>query len=150
MRNFLRMIRWGNPESRAIIKGSPEYPELHATVELYPLMGGSLIIVAAEGLPAGEPFIAMHLHSGDNCSGDDFSGAGGHLNFELLEHPLHTGDFPELLNNEGYAWSAFFTDRFTPRQAIGYPIVIHERGDDYCNQPSGNSGKRIGCGIVRR
>ena len=31
---------------------------------------------------------------------------------------------------------------------MGKAIVVHESPDDYATQPSGNSGKRIACGVI--
>lgn len=140
------------PIAEAHIKGSAEHPQLKGKVLIYPAEGGSVIVIEAAGLPQEVPFIAVHLHEGRACTGnmnDAFANAGLHLNFELLGHPLHTGDFPALLNNNGYAWSAFYTNRFSPKQVIGYPVVIHAHSDDYHTQPSGDSGSKIGCGIIR-
>ncbi len=140
------------PSAQAIIKGSGKYPFLHGRAMFYSMGRGTVVEIEAVGLPEESAFVAVHLHDGRSCSGnasDVFADAGAHLNFSMLGHPLHTGDFPALLNNDGYAWGAFYTDRFTPRQVIGYPIVIHLNADDYHTQPSGNSGEKIGCGIIR-
>jgi len=32
---------------------------------------------------------------------------------------------------------------------IGRSVIVHRDPDDYKTQPSGNSGPRIGCGIIR-
>lgn len=140
------------PLAQAVIRGSEKHPGLRAIVHFYAAPGGSLVTVEAQGLPEEEPFIAVHIHGGDSCTGnadDAFANAGAHLNFEMLGHPLHTGDFSALLNNDGYGWGAFFTNRFTPREVLGYPVIIHAHGDDYHTQPSGNAGEKIGCGIIR-
>ena len=28
-------------------------------------------------------------------------------------------------------------------------VIIHSRADDFTTQPSGNSGDKIGCGVIR-
>jgi Cu-Zn family superoxide dismutase len=47
------------------------------------------------------------------------------------------------------AWLAFVTTRFTVRDIIGRSVVIHMNRDDYTSQPAGDSGQRIGCGVIR-
>jgi Cu-Zn family superoxide dismutase len=32
---------------------------------------------------------------------------------------------------------------------IGRAVVVHRDPDDYQSQPAGNSGPRIGCGLIR-
>jgi len=43
----------------------------------------------------------------------------------------------------------FFTNRFLPGDVIGRTVMIHENPDDYRSQPSGDAGKRIGCGVIQ-
>ena len=31
---------------------------------------------------------------------------------------------------------------------VGKAFIVHEKADDYKTQPSGNSGKRIACGVI--
>lgn len=151
MNKFIKKISSCCPAAEAVINGSPAHPDLHGTARFYNAQGGSIVAIEVNGLPSDEPFTAVHIHNGSTCTGnsaDAFADAGTHLNFQLLEHPLHTGDFPALLNNNGYAWSVFYTDRFTPYQVVGYPVIIHIHPDDYHTQPSGNAGEKIGCGII--
>ncbi len=140
------------PAAAAEIRGSDEFPTLRGSVRFYPVNGGSLVTARIFGLPKSSPFAAMHIHNGKSCTGsreDNFADAGTHLNLSDSEHPLHTGDLPALMNSGGSAYIAFVTDRFTPGQVIGYPVVIHRSADDYHTQPSGGSGTKIGCGIIR-
>ena len=32
---------------------------------------------------------------------------------------------------------------------VGRSLVLHEKPDDLRTQPSGNSGNRIGCGVIQ-
>jgi len=50
----------------------------------------------------------------------------------------------------GTAILGFITDRFCLRDVIGRSVIIHENPDDYRTQPSGNSGRRIACGVIRK
>lgn len=132
------------PVAEAVIKGDNEHPLLRGNAKFYMTGCGTLVVMELNGLPADEPFIAAHIHNGSDCED-----SGTHLDFENTEHPMHTGDFPSLLNNNGYAWLAFFTKRFTPCRIIGYPVIIHAHREDFKSQPSGDPGAKIGCGIIK-
>ena len=45
---------------------------------------------------------------------------------------------------------SFFTNKFKVNDIIGKSVIIHENPDDYRSQPSGNSGKRLACGVIKR
>ena len=60
------------------------------------------------------------------------------------------GDFPMLMaTSANDAWLSFVTTRFSVCDVIGRSIVIHAERDDYTSQPAGDSGARIGCGIIQ-
>ena len=146
-----RNIIKGCPAAVAKISGSDKYPGISGTVYLFNAPNGSIVLAEIYGLP-NNGFFAFHIHNGKSCTGngsDPFADAGSHLNFTHSDHPLHTGDLPVLLSNNGYAWSAVYTDRFSPNQVKGYPIIIHLSTDDYRTQPSGNAGEKIACGIIK-
>jgi Cu-Zn family superoxide dismutase len=47
------------------------------------------------------------------------------------------------------------TDRWsiggdTTKNIIGKTIIVHGGVDDYTSQPAGNSGERIGCGVIKQ
>lgn len=92
----------------------------------------------------------MYIHNGESCIGNEidyFANARNHLNPSNAEHPYRMGDLLSLINNDGYAWSLFYTNRFKPCQVKGYPVIIYKNPDDY-HQPSRNSGEKIACGII--
>lgn len=138
------------PAARALLHGSPAYPQLQGEVLFYPFLNGSLLLTRVVGLP-GSSFFGFHLHEhGDCCTGGDsaFSCAGGHWSMVSAPHPEHSGDLPALLADQGLAFSLVYTGRFTPEQAVGRAVIIHDQPDDYHTQPSGNSGSRIACGVI--
>ena len=61
---------------------------------------------------------------------------------------MHTGDLPPLLNNNGYAYLSFYDNRFRLKEILGKSIIIHSRRDDFTSQPAGDSGEKIGCGVI--
>jgi len=61
---------------------------------------------------------------------------------------MHAGDLVPLLNNNGYAYLTFYDNRFSINDINGKSIVIHSMRDDFTNQPAGDSGEKIGCGVI--
>lgn len=145
------------PEAFAEVEGSQEYPGIKGEVMFYPLWRGSLVVASISGLPKGEKpcgerFFGFHIHEGASCTGneeDPFADTGKHYNPADCAHPEHAGDFPPLMGNDGYALSVFYTDRFYPEEIIGRTVVIHDKPDDFKTQPSGDSGKKIACGVIK-
>lgn len=144
-------IPTGRPDAVACIRGGSDAPALRGTVRFYAVPGGTLVTADIRGLPENDTgFFAFHIHQGDNCGGLDFSEAGGHFDPVGQAHPLHAGDLPPLLSAGGCAFLAVKTARFLPREIIGRTVVIHAGADDFHTQPSGNAGKRIACGVIRK
>lgn len=149
------------PYAKAELSGAPVRPELNGSVSFYPAHRGTLVVAEVYGLPQEAPGtetsapinpFGFHIHQGGTCGSgsDSFLQAGGHFDPEGKPHPMHAGDMPVLLSNNGYAFMAFYTHRFTPDEVVGRTVIIHENPDDYRSQPAGNSGKRIACGIVTK
>lgn len=123
---------------------------LHGKVKFYPHPNGVLVVADISGLPKSETdFFALHIHEGSDCLGGGFSGAGSHYNPCGVEHPMHAGDLPPLLSCGGKAYLAVVTNRFRIKEIIGRTVVIHDNPDDFRTQPSGNVGRKIGCGMIR-
>ncbi len=152
----LSFIARNAPNAFALLKGSVAYPALRARVEFYQTNKGVLVLTEAYNLPdkenKGFGVFAFHIHSGENCTkyGDDpFAGAEVHFNPTDALHPYHAGDLPPLFSNNGYAFDLFLTDRFNVRSVINKAMIIHLKPDDFTSQPSGNSGTKIACGIIK-
>ncbi len=145
------------PFARADIKGAAEYPALRGVVEFFSTPAGVVVSAEISGLPynaeekCAPQIYGFHIHNAGKCTGsadEPFSDAGSHLNLEDCPHPAHSGDMPNLFGNHGYAWSAYLTDRFSPEDIMGRAVIIHSDADDMHTDPSGNSGKRIACGVI--
>mgnify|MGYP003312479280 FL=1 len=152
---FLESLTNDRPKAMAWVADNKNNPKTSGLVKFYqPSNGGVLVEAEFFGLPFSpmannSDFFAMHIHNFPDC-GFDFANVGTHYNPDNLPHPFHAGDLPPLLSNQGYAWTAFFDRRFTIDDIIGKSVIIHAQGDDFRSQPSGNPGKAIACGDIRR
>lgn len=152
--DLLAALRSRKPQASAEITGNSDFPDLKGTVAFYPAPYKGVIVEAElyhlpysmEGNPYA--FFGFHIHEHGDCS-DAFQNTGGHYNPENAAHPFHAGDMPPLMSNKGYAWMAFFDERFTISEIIDKSVVIHRMPDDFTTQPAGDAGEKIGCGVIR-
>lgn len=148
--NFMHNLQ---PHAIAKITGNSDYPLLNGFATFHEVsMGGVLVQVEVFHLPDDtlyhkSGFFGMHIHENGNCK-IPFDKTGNHLNPYNTSHPEHVGDLPPLLSNNGYAWMAFLDSRFTISDILGKSLVIHSHRDDFTSQPAGDSGNKIGCGII--
>lgn len=121
---------------------------------------GVFLSLSAEA-PAGGTY-GMHLHAVGTCQGPEFTSAGPHWNPDMKQHgrdnPMgaHHGDLPNVTAG---ADRKITLEYKLPDFVISGPpglldadggaLVIHEKADDYKTDPSGNSGKRIICGVFK-
>lgn len=139
--------------SKAIAKicGGAEYPQLRGMARFFQRSDGVIVEIEIHGLPKTETsFFAFHIHDGGSCKGVDFPDAGSHFNPDNTMHPQHAGDFPPLLGNHGKAYMKVFSDRFSVEEIIGKTVIVHSDPDDFRTQPSGNAGRKIACGIIKK
>jgi Cu-Zn family superoxide dismutase len=150
----------------------PDEP-LRATAQLKPTKGSKSfgeatfeqvgskvrVIVFAQGLRPDREH-GLHIHEVGDCSADDAMSAKGHFNPYGKPHAGHTaaerhaGDLPSLkANKQGRAKVDIELDIITltpgPGNIIGRSIIIHADPDDFKSQPTGNSGARIACGVIK-
>lgn len=139
----------GHPAAMAKIQGDDGGRFLQGAVKFYQLRGGVLVVADISGLPRNG-FFAFHIHEGADCGGVDFANTGSHFDPTEMPHPMHAGDLPTLLSNNGRAYMAVLTDRFSIADILGKTVVVHDDPDDFRSQPAGNAGRKIGCGVIRR
>lgn len=139
------------PQAIAYITGEHTKHSVRGIVKFYQSSGCVSVVAHINGLPhTAANFFGFHIHEGNNCSGVDFSGSKGHYNPYGVTHPKHAGDLPPLMLCGNMAHMSFITDRFKIADIIGRTVVIHDMPDDFTSQPSGNSGEKIACGIIRK
>jgi Cu-Zn family superoxide dismutase len=101
----------------------------------------------------------FHIHEKGDCSSGDGMSAGGHFNPTGHVHgpqdgEHHAGDLPALkADAEGRAQTGFYVQSLSigqgPTDILGRALIVHVAPDDYKTQPTGNSGARIGCAVIR-
>ena len=100
----------------------------------------------------------FHVHEYGDCSDTAAVSAGGHFNPGNATHgdPMaahhHAGD---LGNIEADTAGVARIDRVFAGLSLrgensvaGRSFVVHAKDDDLKSQPAGNSGNRIGCGVI--
>lgn len=145
------------PQAAARLTGGEDHPGLSGTVRFYQTSAGVIVWAQVWGLPKDQgpcqsPVFGFHIHTGTDCGGsmdDPFADAMSHYDPVGCPHPYHAGDLPPLFGNDGFAFSLFLTNRFTVQEVIGRTVIVHDHPDDFSTQPSGNSGKKIACGVIR-
>ena len=119
---------------------------------------GDAISIRGEitGLAPGKEH-GFHVHEFGKCSPPDFKSAGEHFNPTKASHGEHLGDLPNARADENgkatidaYVKGPNLVDKDgAPSQIIGKSLIVHAMPDDYKTQPSGGSGARIACGVIR-
>ena len=136
-----------NPKSASEVVGAVTFSEVD---------GGVRILADFSGLTPGKH--GFHIHERGDCSAEDGSSAGGHFNPTHQKHggpdsaDRHVGDLGNLEANKfGFAHYDRVDTVITlsgENSIIGKSIVVHEGEDDLSTDPTGNSGKRLGCGVI--
>jgi Cu-Zn family superoxide dismutase len=148
----------------------PDEP-LRATAALQPTKGSKAfgeatfeqagdrvhVTVFAQGLAPGSQH-GFHIHEAGDCSSGDGMSAKGHFNPQGKAHGQpgagHAGDLPMLhADKAGKAKLDVSVDGISIGQGagniVGRGLIIHADPDDFKTQPTGNSGARIACGVIK-
>ncbi len=129
--------------------------KVHGTVTFTTKGNGIEVVADIDGLTPGKH--GFHVHEHGDCSGDG-TAAGSHFNPTNSKHGApwskerHVGDLGNVVADKNghahYVWHDHQIAFSGPNSIIGRSIIVHSDADDYVSQPAGNSGKRIGCGII--
>jgi len=102
----------------------------------------------------------VHVHEKGDCSAPDGTSAGLHFNPSGKAHgsndsaARHGGDLGNIIADdygvapihvtvEGISATTGAAD-----SVVGRALIVHLDTDDFKTQPTGNSGKRIACGVI--
>jgi superoxide dismutase, Cu-Zn family len=144
--------------------------EIKAVCMIYPTAGNKVsgtitftktaqgvhVVANLAGLSKGKH--GMHVHEFGDCSAPDGTSAGGHYNPMQMKHagPMddmrHEGDLGNIEADETGKATLDYTDPKLELEGmhsiIGRSVIVHASEDDMKTQPTGNSGARIGCGVI--
>jgi len=133
---------------------------VRGNVEFTEASGGKVRVTAdVSGLRPNAEF-GFHIHEAGDCSSGDGMSAKGHFNPFGRPHgrpgaaERHAGDLPSLsAGKDGRAKVDVTVDQVSlkpgPTSIVGRGIIIHADPDDYKTQPTGNSGARLACGVIK-
>jgi len=122
--------------------------------------GDKVVLTArVSGLAPGPH--GFHVHEKGDCSAADGMSAGGHFNPHGKGHGSHSaavrhaGDLPSLdADATGNATLTVELDGLSigsgAGDIVGRSVVVHKDADDFTTQPTGNSGARVACGVIRK
>ena len=102
----------------------------------------------------------LHVHEKGDCGAADASSAGGHFNPAGKPHgdrtaaERHAGDLGNVeAGSAGKVSATFDVEGISVSDAqdgiIGKSVILHEKADDLKSQPSGDSGSRIACAVIK-
>ena len=118
---------------------------------------GVEIVGEFTGLQPGQH--GFHVHEFGDCSMADGKCAGGHFNPSGMPHAgpddakRHVGDMGNLkadsTGNASYKRTDSMITLNGRNSIIGRSVIVHAKPDDFkTQQPPGNAGDRIGCGVI--
>ncbi|HEV2844504.1 MAG TPA: superoxide dismutase family protein [Thermoanaerobaculia bacterium] len=146
----------------ATLEPGPANPDFSGTVTFTPAGEGVRVVAEVRGVTPGRH--GIHLHENGQCNHDEaggkhFSTAGGHFNPTSAPHacpptaPRHAGDFGNIevgANGTGRLELTLDTISLTGANPVtGKAVILHVGADDCATQPTGNSGDRLACGVIK-
>jgi Cu-Zn family superoxide dismutase len=146
------------PSATAVVRPASG-SQAHGTVKFTQV--GTRVRVDAEIAALAPGMHGMHIHEKGDCSAPDATSAGPHFNPAAKKHggpetpEHHAGDLGNINANEyGKATLSIMVDGISVGTGadgvIGRGVIVHADVDDLKTDPTGNSGGRIGCGVIER
>ncbi|MED2971138.1 superoxide dismutase family protein [Fictibacillus sp. B-59209] len=124
---------------------------------------GVKVNVESTGLTPGEH--GIHFHEKGVCEAPKFESAGKHFNPTSKMHGFknpkgpHVGDLKNIkADSSGKATGDLMSSLVTLQEGKsnsllkegGTALVVHAKADDYKTDPTGNSGDRVLCGVIKK
>ncbi len=121
--------------------------------------GGLIVQGSISGLKPNAKH-AIHVHEKGDCKAKDASSAGDHFAHAGQAHGApgskdsHAGDLGNIqADKDGKADVNIYVKGINLKansegSVVGRSLIVHAGEDDLKSQPSGNSGKRIACGVI--
>lgn len=139
------------PRSGSSATGTATFTEKDGRVEV--------VVEVSNATPGNH---GLHVHDTGDCSSADALTAGSHFNPDNQPHdglgpgPHHAGDLTNITvgsDGRGRLEKTVETQNLSvqsgSQSVVGRAIILHAAEDDLTSQPTGNSGARIACGVIR-
>ncbi|MBD0286277.1 MAG: superoxide dismutase family protein [Flavisolibacter sp.] len=153
----------GNQQhAEAALSGTFPDTTVTGTVRFDEQSGGNVRLTLQVTVPSrANKSVAVHIHEHGDC-GDVGKHAGGHWNPTGANHgkwgsgSFHSGDIGNInLDASGNGRLELSSNLWSiggdaKTDILSKTIIVHSGVDDYTSQPAGNSGNRIGCGVIQR
>ena len=145
----------------ATISGTQPDTTLTGTAEFIQQNGKVKLVLNITCAKMANKSVAVHLHERGNC-GDMGKMAHGHWNPTNQQHgkwgsaSFHSGDIGNVsLDAAGKGTLELETDLWSlggneKTNILNRSVIVHNGADDFTTQPTGNSGSRIGCGVISK
>lgn len=101
----------------------------------------------------------LHIHEKGECTEPDFKSAGDHFNPQSKNHGApgdttsHLGDLGNIIADSNGSYSGVLKIKNAtssgPMSLLNRSLIVHEKTDDLKTQPSGDSGNRLDCVVIR-
>jgi superoxide dismutase, Cu-Zn family len=151
-----------NQQAEASLSGTKTDTTVTGTVQFVQQQDGQVKMTLDINVPSkANQSVAIHIHEHGDC-GNSGDHAGGHWNPTNTNHgqwgqgSFHSGDIGNIsLDGQGRGQTEISSNLWSiggdaQKDILNKTIVVHSGVDDYSSQPAGNSGNRIGCGVIQR
>jgi superoxide dismutase, Cu-Zn family len=155
--NSMSMASEGKTQKATCVLSPTQGNNVSGSVTFTKVKEGVKVVADIQGLSKGKH--GFHIHDKGDCSAPDASSAGGHFNPESMNHGAppdmmrHVGDLGNITADASgkahYEYVDLMLALDGKNSIIGKSIIVHEMEDDLVTQPTGNSGKRVACGVIQ-